>query len=280
MAVVSVTEIHQGRGGDIQEKAVRTYRRVFHVLTDSELDGPATVRLAVGIPRPWDSYVTDAELDITAFCKRVGAEPHGETPFLWIVTAEYSSATDTRPEDQEENPLLRPAEWQWGFASVSKVITTDKDGGSVTNSAREPFDPPLELPTGRVTLTITRNEAGFDVARANRFNQSVNSVVWYGQPVRTALMNAVSAVTQTENGIPYVRVTYEIHFDPETFDLSVLDSGYRDINGKLFRDPVDGSPMGSPTLLNGNGEKLGTGADPVYLTWRVRDEQDFNELGF
>ena len=65
-----------------------------------------------------------------------------------------------------QNPLLQPIDVKWSNRSQEIVADIDINGNPVVNTAGDPFDPPLMEDDPRPVLTIVRNEAIFNQARA------------------------------------------------------------------------------------------------------------------
>jgi len=170
MAVIEVNE-KTGAIGAENEKGDRTYTRVFHVVTNSSLDGGLTVRLALGIPRRGDFYATQTDLDEGAFCKTITAQQDSENPRVWEVRVEYGPSEDAQ---QDENPLNRAADVSCTFAKFQRVVWQDNDGKGIFNSTGMYFDPPVEIDDSRPVITIERNEAAFDLSLASDFQDAVN----------------------------------------------------------------------------------------------------------
>jgi hypothetical protein len=271
------------RRGSANDEAVREYTAEYVVVVTALTDGPLTVRFMPGVPRIYDSYVGFAtgEYDITSFCRNVEIAESSEGPYVWLVTAKFSSKLD-RPQDQQnDNPLLRAAEIEWSSAPFERPLTKDNNGDDITNSANEAFDPPPTIEENRPVLVITRNEGLYDPARTLLYEDAVNTDIFYGAGPRFAKIKSITGKRQFENGFIFWSVKYEIHFRRDGFDYRFLDQGFRDASGKLFRDPVDGSPYSSPTLLDGSGGNLKY-AGPFQLATAVdfvQEEIQVNSLG-
>src|SRR6185437_8734197 len=80
------------RKGPLLELVNRRYKRTIYVETDDLDDGPETVLGATGVPQIGDSYKFGNDADDIAVCIDVQAEPLGDYPFLWKVTASYDSS--------------------------------------------------------------------------------------------------------------------------------------------------------------------------------------------
>jgi hypothetical protein len=103
-------------------------------------------------------------------------------------------------------------------------------------------------------VTITRNEASFDPANAFQYHNALNLETFATVPPLHAKVNNISGHSQFSYGLLYAQVTYEIELHRDGFAQLVLDQDFRDVDGKLFRDPIVPQPLSNPTLLNGRGK--------------------------
>jgi hypothetical protein len=264
MAVVSITEnlkrdtefSADRRGGFLGEVLNRRYTRTFWIVTDSVLDDGLIIGNTFGVPKVGDTYKYVNSMDKLATCVNVQIKQHPDNKFLWELTASYD--TSRFFDLVQNNPLNVPPEISWDGAEYNRVMVRDSLGVPAVNSSKEWFDPPIEEEDSRTVLTIVRNEATFNENLAIAYRNACNSDVFCNLAVlpRQAQIKKFSGRRAIDAGMVYWTVTYEIHFRRETFDLFVLDQGFRDIDKKLFRDPIDFTPLSNATLLNGRGRRL------------------------
>jgi hypothetical protein len=261
MAILAVKELPV-RGGTLSDDLTRTYYRTFRVSTDTVQDATRNVRLAPGLPALFSSYIFGNDLDILCFCIDIDIKQDQDWPLEWLVTAKYSSKQNRPQEQQNENPLLRAPEYAWSFAEYQRPFVRDLTGRSVVNSASVTFDPPPETEDSRPTLVITRNEAFFNPALALQYQDATNTDLFYGAGLRQAKFKSITADSAYENGITFQKVKYEVQFRREGFFQEILDQGFCDRNGKIFRDRKDGLALSNPTPLDGDGQ-------PLYVHQRI-----------
>lgn len=286
MAVTEIIETHSGRRGRDDVRGVREYERVFTVITDSAYDGPKTVKNAFGLPKYNEFYKTTNEEDKEAFLEDKNADQIDESQKVWTVTCTFSTLTNNGNGGLElpVEPLNQTSTLEWGLVEYRELAIwgidreTDKEA-AVTNSAKDPVDG-LELDAARLVLKISRYEGSFNPFKAYQYANAVNSDDWYGFPKHTALMKPWRGVYKNQRGQPYWEVTYEIHFDFDTWDLRFLDTGIREFltqaeadqrngqiksysNGKQKSNYVagynwirnsDGTFVGEPVALDGKGK--------------------------
>lgn len=199
-----------------------------------------------------------------------------------------------------------------GFASSRGPVNNAKmaigETLVISNSARVPYDPPIEKEKDIKVIRISRNVAQYDEAFFNQFHGVVNrdlvTIVKpdYGfrsviQPF-TGKIKVIGATFQTQNGIRYWRQTIEVHVDEDGWRRKILDRGMAtrreasDPDGSggtlsntdevsdgkanlaLNTDPA-GYPLTEPVCLDGNGKPLRSASYPaVYGEWGVYRELD------
>lgn len=317
MAIVSFDEIHNGRRFSVADKGVRTYSRSWRVVTDTPTDEQVQIYLDGRCPRRYDQYLTATGVDVAATCRSVSVEQDGENRLIWTVTAEYSTARDKKDKDdqQEPNPLLQPAKIFWEFNHYSKPVeraisaagissaTTDVP---IVNAAYDPFDPTPEIDDVRLALRVEKNFPNYDVQLAYDYTNAINSDAFLNSAARTWKVREISnnpgeqvkTIGDPAVDITYFPVTFIFDYREETWDLRILNAGYRAIVtgiGKVSCVEGDATTMSStnfsiratadrvnfPWPLSTNGTQLSsTDATGVnYLTFQVYKEKPFSVLG-
>lgn len=233
----------------------------------------------VKIPGMWESHPYDPWIFVTD--KKVSMY---NGPFIWQVTCTY---------EYVENPLLQPYTAEWLFASSNEPIDRDRLGKPITNSADEPFDPPITEEAFDLVLRIQRNEATYNPLLAAHYKRAVNQDTFLWFPPQTVKCSLFEGVRQRVANLFFARVTYEFGIRVDTYveggqqaylgwRRRLLDQGLRtktDGQYALIRD-ADDNPVTSPVPLNGSGAPLADGADPVFLLYETKDVLDFSLFGF
>jgi hypothetical protein len=281
VAVVDVREIWEGRRGKADDKTDREYVRTFRVVTNSNLDGPLTIRMTSGVPKVWDMYAdANGAIDTGSFCREVEVRQDNRAPFVWLVECRYSSRVE--PPKDEDNPLLKPAEIEWDTTKFTYATDADAEGNAMTTSSGETFDPGYEHEDFRLSLKITRNQLIFDPIAIIIYEGAVNSDPWFGFEIGEVLCKKVRGVSQNEKGFVFWKASYE--FDIKTEGLESwtwrpLDQGFFELNnaGKqvLMRDHLTFQPLPKPALLNGAGKRLAVGGKPFFHKFYVKDGAPF-----
>lgn len=296
MAIVSVKELWENRGGEFDDSYKRSYTRTFRVRTDDERDGPLEVTFALGVPRIWDVYVSYAtgEYDTLARCRRISPSQMADDPLIWEVRCEYETFTAepsspgsagaggggggdaTKPGSTgpANNPEQRPPKIKWSFETLTRPLTLAYDNGGVAgvatqvvpvlNSAGQPFDPAPEYECAYPVYEVSRIETFFSPAVARQYAFAVNDDTFGFAAPGEAMCMPITADLVFIGGVPFWEVSYKIRFLPEhvdTFQPQILDAGYRQLNAggtdlEDIFDPITRQPVSEPTLLDGAGRQL------------------------
>jgi len=259
-------------------------------VTDNNLDTEQTVA-QYGyshslLPIP---YLTTFRNDPLALCRGVSFTQDPQAPRKWTIVAIFSSAPLKQADQtQAEDPLSRPAKAKWRSQQYRKAIDADRDGNAIVNSAGDYFDPPVEIDQSHWTVTVTKNVSSvptFILGYTDGLNADGFAIqgVSIGAGV-AKLMDLDVSELQIEGEVAFYIFTYTMELRPETWQLSVLDQGFRYVSGddvKLILD--DSTPpraVTSPKLLDGEGAVL---SDPspstaVFLDFDVYPEVDYSVL--
>lgn len=306
MATYDVKEI--SRSGAIDDKGVRTYTRVFRVITSNPGDGPLLITAQV----PFVLYETynlgpGNDLDLAAILKRVDTQPEDVLAGIWQVTMTYDTAqnavdkgtvqpgtTDTPPGggsgtpgtgNNQTPPDQRPWTLRWGSVQTDRLLVKDlsEEEAPVVNSAGQPFDPPISLPSANTTLSITGFTAVGDGSKIKRYMNKVNEHAFLGWDPGEARCTQYQLTSVYENGAFFWQVDVTIEFKDGGWNpVEVLDAGtlYKKSASLPLQPILDraGNPVTAPVPLNGFGEPLTAGADPVYLEFQGYATVDFANL--
>lgn len=275
MAFVRKDELHSGRTYEAGEGGVVTYERVWRIRTDSAADDQYYVANNSGLPALYSPYPNDSRAKLFPLSVRPDGDESG---LLWLATARYSSQTDN--SQPEINPLNRDARWSGGAAQFTRLVTRDNSNTAVLNYAGDPYDPPPEIDDDRISFVAVRNEPAIPWTRINTFKGAVNASPWNNAAARTVKVRITFGDLQKENGYQFYPVTYNFDYDPNTWDLSLLEIGYNGIQNIVTDFKVK---LGDePRLLKRVGSNVTIETDPAnanFTKWRVRPEIDFNSLG-
>ena len=190
------------------------------------------------------------------------------------------SASTTTPTIIE-NPLSRPAKFSWSSVKTQEILEFDIDGNKVTNSANQPFDPPVRTEMAHPQLVVTKNMPITTVVSSwiRTYVGAINSATWKGFPAKSLKLNDISATSENENGIWFWAMTFTFEHRPGKWNpVKILDAGWFDSTGKEIRTNLGNTP-GTVPLLDGSGAKLTGGGTPVFNEFTVYYEVNFDNLG-
>lgn len=277
MSIVSV-ELLPNRQSSSQIGS-RQYTRTYIVVTDDIDDDEEVVRLSVpeflGDVHPSNSNARVSNKTSTEQTRIKGGGSVWQVQVTW----------DTSTPESTEDPLDEPIQYSWSAVASEEVFDVDVDGEPVVNSADDPFSDGITRQTFDIQLSVSHNLASFDGSLAASFVQKLNDATFHSGPAGTVLCTNISAQGPNEqNGIEFWAISYEFLYRKDGWDKKVLDAGfnYKLVDGmdctrkKIL---VEGREPTSPVLLDGNGEVLTCGDEPVVLTFKPYERVDFSTLG-
>jgi hypothetical protein len=198
---------------------------------------------------------------------------------------------NTDPDQQDPNPLNRPASVRWGTAETSEAVDEDEDGKAPVNTLGDPIDPPPEESVHRPTITIQRfvePDNALRLAIADYVNH-VNSGAFWGKAQDVVLCRSIDEEErwegQDEEGKPVHCVSQTIVFEIDEAKKwrrrSVNRGGrYKNGNGKIVVvTDENGVATGEVVLLNENGTRYVAGVnEPHFVELRTKPRANFSDL--
>lgn len=300
MAVVYQKELFEGRSGGDNLERKRNYVRVYEVRTDDVNDDAYTVGAGGGtgdtIPRNGEPHPSDT----FAVMVDIDAMQSSADSTLWLVTCRYSSDL---PADQqrealtydsaglpsefpgatsgsgggqatrEPDPRDRPPQFEVDWEREMEVVERDINGDWITNSANDPFDPPVMAEVVYPVITITKNVAidspVLDIANQQEWQDSTNSDSPWGLPEKTLRIVRIRHSSAVENDIAYAVVSMSLKINRKTWVKRLKDVGYRDLDGVWFTDPKTQALPADPRPLDGAGFEQPAGTAAAVLDYDI-----------
>lgn len=286
MGIASVTEISAGRSMTFDSTWKRTYKRVFRVITDSPTTEQVGVFMALTVP-PGTPYRSGSAHDDGAFANSYEITDEGkEDGKSWIATVNYG------PYDPTLYPI-DPTMWiprvSWTFAQFTRTVDFEAGTGeAITNAAKDPYDPGIQADDSRPVLQIVRNELGFDINLADEYRDTINDAPFWGFPAKAVKCSCITAnwLYNADIACWYWEVTYEFHFNRDTWDYTVINQGFRELDssGTKKRAILDdyGVPVSKPWPLDDNGVAIQPGSStPIgAFDFQIYKKKDFSNFGF
>jgi hypothetical protein len=294
MSIVSVNEIQDSRAGQFSVQDGRKFTRVFRILSDYAYDGPNMACQAIGISRG-DQYLPNGnllEFDTNAYCTSISAAQEEGDPLGWIVTVEYGPySTLFAGGGPQQNPLLQAIDVSWSLRDVEQVVDTDLNLNPITNSAGDPYDPPVVEAETHMVTTVVRNEAIANLPLIVQYVGAVNSDLFgiYNPLQVKCLSIQPKSVCHQDVGW-YYQLTYEFEslnpYNPNTQQFGwrkvLLNQGVRALSvvtGKPYHVTIKGVPVTEPVLLDTKGYYQ-VGPTPSFQVFQTRPELPFSAFNF
>lgn len=227
---------------------------------------------------------------------------------LWTITATYSVPDPGQsPNEDRGDATTIPIKYRLEHVSFTEVVEEDKDGQPIVNAAEQEFDEPLEQEQSRLVLVAEKIflsaqppaqlaiDALLSIVALNRtFKHTVNDATFLGAGPREWFCHTIPASDMTidGNGIAYRTATIRLELNPKKWDRKVLNRGFKHYKTAADKTLLqatttmvqqDGTeikvPTNEPVLLAADGTRLPDGQLGNFITFRVRRETDFDQLG-
>jgi hypothetical protein len=282
------------RGAEASAESGRKLNREWECFTDEVSNEPAVIT-ALGLQR--GVYIGTAHPDFgSCRCSFVGADPMPQTPFGWIVRANYAEPKPVRgtlpgsapggskpsnnPEPSARTPLLKGNFRSRGFAKEK-----DLDNKPFKNPAGDWFEnPPVTTEPVKI-IHLTRWYDAWNIKLGAEMLDCVNDATWNGWDAKQVKIVGIEEEEKTESGRTFweVRYTIEALFDGFKWDpVKVLNIGRNVKNAagepEAAKEKKTGRPITGPILLKADGSALPAGDPPTYTSFRVHRTLDMSGI--
>lgn len=279
----------------ISDKGERGYTRKYLVRMVNLDDRPPALWSAIPIARN-SAYPTDS--GAVAISASVDFVELG----IYEVTFTYTSkpydkgnvsGDPTQTDQSTTTPTSRPWVVKFGSTHGTRLLTKDVITGlPVVNSAGQPFDPTVEIPTSNMTISITtyKDFNTFDpIAKILTYQDAINDTATLFVvspatttvfPARTLRCTEYNPTSQTENGVTYWQVDLTVEYKKDGWNpIDIVNAGtvYIDSMSKPPQPILDktGAPISTPIPLDAAGHVLNAGAALVYKSFSGYYERNF-----
>lgn len=279
MSIVSVGEVFN-RSGTFNSQWKRTYQRTFRVVTDDTSYGPVLIRGALPVTLGNSYFVSSDELDNGSFLNEITFNSEGEDGLSWLCTLSYGPYD---PSLYPQDPTQHPIDISWEPAQFERQAIKDVNGDPVVNSANDKFNPAETMDDSRPVFIIVRNEKVYNDGVMATYRDTVNSDVFFGYAPQLVKCHSITGKLARDQDIGwYWIVTYRFEWNKDGWHKKPLDAGYKTYPEgatapTVILDKI-GVPISDVSLLDGNGNELPAGEDPVFLDFQVYLEQPFEPL--
>jgi hypothetical protein len=180
-----------------------------------------------------------------------------------------------------ENPLKQPPTISISSDDYDGPVYGDVHGNPFLTSAGNRIIPVPSRKISRSVITIRRNVPFWSQSRKDVLQYKLNARPWPQAPGSSvygtgkAILRDITAERQVSNGIEFWQeeIVIEGRKDPrDSFFERLLDADVRDVDGKIFRDPISGQQYTHPTLLNGRGRSTVLEAFLITNDFRINVE--------
>ena len=244
------------------------------VVADSPLVPVNVITSTPGLPRV---NVTQSPNGL-GICRAKSGEQWKENPLYWTVYADFSSAVDERSTIQD--PAVNPVTWvpiyETKFERLQEVVTKDKAGKAIANSAGQAFETGLTISRFIPIWEFFQIEDPITDEDLIARNETINETAFKGRDPETLLLTVMSSVVGFYYGQRRRLTQYSLKYNKRKWTHKRLDVGnvykqsiklipYTDDNGNVI--------LGG---LNGLGAKVAVGDPPFVLNFDMFDKLNFN----
>ena len=285
MAIVSVKEISDGRGGEetyAKNKCIVKDTRVFRAITDSNYDSASDVLGNATIPILGQEHPKNSAL----CCNARRPKQDSKSKRIWTVTCDYT--TDWSSSDGsglKQDPTMDRALVEWATEVTQIPVFEDKDGNAILNSAGYYYINGLKAEDTTWVVTVTKNMASVPIWILN-YRNAINSSGFLldnvSIPARAAKIRQISiGHWQLRNKIWFKQLKLVLKLQDD-WSKWVLDEGLYQIDpdDSTKRVPCVDSKnqkVRVPVPLDGSGVQL---SNPSPSTAVFREHKIYPELSF
>jgi len=273
----------------IDQEGHQTYTTVYRVESDSRTESPITIRQASGM-LGWGSYYQiGSDVNYDAWCVGINtARDQSETTAkVWLVTVTHSTKPGSREKATgglQTSPVVD--QWKVGgsYATGTKIVTEDKDGNKLINSAFEPVS--YEVPDGYDTLSLTGYSATISLSTRAQAVNKVNSATIWGLSARMLFLPQWNYEILYSGITPYVKhdllfwIKYDL-WNEKSFEMGSREYISTNASGKKFMPIIAPNDQGyqGKYFLDGSGRKL-SDSDIVAGNFVEREDEVIKEFDF
>lgn len=277
MAIEFVNELAEVRGRQTETGLKETTRR-FQVKSNIRSESIFNIFTHVDIPNIYSAHPQDSLM----FARAITPNQDEDAPEFWDVDVPYSNALDPNQED-DPNPLNRPAEFDWASQTYRRIAVKDQAGIMILNGAGDPPVPPFEEEAVQWIINVRKNVASVP-SYILTYEDVINSdsVSFQGltfDPLLLKIGQIRISPLQYEGGVAHYVFVYTMVYREEGWSRLWPWRGYReliDTTDALSSDPpgeidanttaanIDqvqisdeqGDPISEPALINIFGQNL------------------------
>lgn len=214
-------------------------------------------------------------------CKAITASRWEENPYYWTATASFSSEVDENQNNQD--PRTDPVAWlpvyETKFERIQEIVTKDKSGATIANSAGQPFETGLTTSRFIPIWEFFQFESAMvtDETIIER-NETVNSAVFKGRAEKTCLLTIVSSSIGFYYGRKLRLTKYQCRYNSKKWTHKRLDVGTVYKSGSDLLPYLDKNKNVILGGLNGSGAQQTVGTAPYVLEFDQYESKRFQDF--
>lgn len=256
-----------------------------------EVNGPSIIYIS----NYKDLHPTNPYIEARKFTAR-----HHEG-LTWSLDIEYTNQPETQSQEQlqlvqdlNSDPISLEVVISSSARGYNRAVLQDSEGKAIVNKAGDPFDPPPEEYFEDVTWNFSKNYTAFPsfvYSYRNTINSAGIAIQGISIPAKYAAFRG-GAVSERKRspvqGVYYYTATWSIEASSYSLQPKYLEAGLYRLDGGdkkriLDSDVLSGAsdtPVGSPQLLNANGELIvnPTPSSGVFTEFKVYREVSYANL--
>jgi hypothetical protein len=282
----------------------KTAKHTWRVVTDNKFTrGQAIIAYGIGtgdFPERFTPHPDDGTLTV----RTLTATNQADSPYHWIVEANYSSAPLSEKEKEKEtqpNPLLRPVRIKWKSQKYREAISKcrhvrfidatgtelfDSSSGAIVNAAGDFVDPTVETDRSYWQITLTKNVASVDdwvLDVDNPVNDGSISIGGKTFASGTVRIDSIDiSELQSEGAYQYYVLTFELEYRKSGHKVLAQNQGFRQIKDGSLIEILDAKKqrISAPWPLDIDGLAIENPSpeDAVFIECEVCEEMDFSVL--
>lgn len=245
------------------------------VVVDSPYVPYSTVYSTPGLPTV---NVTQSPQGL-GICRSKVAKRWTQNALYWTVTCEFSSAVDERSNIQD--PAVNPVTWvpvyETKFERLQEIVTKDKNGDAIANSAGRPFSNGLTVNRFIPVWEFYQIENPVSDEVIVERMETVNEFAFKGRAAKTLLCVVLSSVVGYYYGQRRRLTHYSLKYNSKKWTHKRLDTGTTYISGtdeKPYTDTFGNVINGG---LDGfSGAKVAIGDPPGVREFDIYTTSNFN----
>ena len=200
-------------------------------------------------------------------------------PIIWDVVCDYSSEVQesSTVQDPTRDPTIWVPIYETKYEKIQEVVTKDKAGTVIANSAGQPFPVGLTQTRKIPVWEFYQIEAPVSDETIVDRSETVNSVAFKGRVAKSLLLTVLSSQVGFYYGARRRLTHYSLKYNKKLWTHKRADVGTVYLSGGVQLPYLDG---GTPARvinggLNGSGAKVSVGSPPAERSFDMYDELDF-----